>query len=83
MNSDRRLFLDDEPVDFFCKCAKCENDIKELMEYWERIKLMDSSCLQVYIRSMEWIPMLERFLEQWGEYCASDDMHRCYLMVHE
>ena len=81
MNSDGRLFPDDVPVDFFRKCAECENDIKKLMKYWERIKLMDSSCLQVHIHSMEWIPMLEKFLERWGEYCASADLHRCYVMV--
>ena len=25
--------------------------------------------------------MLELFLERWGEYCASADLHRCYVMV--
>ena len=25
--------------------------------------------------------MLIRFLNQWGNYCASDDVHKCYLMV--
>ena len=42
---------------------------------------MDSSCLQVHVRGNEWMPMLIRFLDQWGEYCMSDDVHKCYLMV--
>ena len=95
MNSDERLFPDDKPVDFFRKFAECGKDSKELMESWakcekdskelmelqERIKLMDLLCLQVYVRGKEWMPMLIRFLDQWGDYCVSDDVHKCYLMV--
>ena len=83
MDSDGRLFPDDVPVDFFCKCAECENDIKKLMKYWEQIGVMDSLCLQVHIRSMEWIPMLDLFVERWGEYCATAELHRCYEIVLE
>ena len=81
MNSDGRLFQDDVPVDFFRKCSECENDIKKLMKYWKRIGAKDSLCLQVHIRSVGWIPMLEVFIERWGLYCASADLHRCYVMV--
>ena len=90
MDFDGRLFPDDVPfdfgdipVDFFRRCAECENGIEKLMEYWEQISVMDSLYLQVHVRSMEWIPMLELFLEQWGEDCATADLHRCYEMVLE
>ena len=83
MDSDGRLFPEDVQVDCFRKCAECENDIKKLMKYWKRIGAKDSLCLQVHIRSMEWIPMLELFIERWGEYCASADLHRYYVMVQE
>ena len=83
MDSDEGLFPEDVRVECFCKCAECENDIKKLMKYWKRISAKDSSCLQVHIRSVGWIPMLEAFIGRWGMHCASADLHRCFVIVQE
>ena len=83
MDSDGHLFPDDVPVDFFCKCAECENDIEKLMKYWEQIGVMDSLCLQVHIRSVGWIPMLEAFIRKWGMHSVSADIKRSFVIVEE
>ena len=74
---------DDVPVDFFGEYAECENDIENLMTYWEQISVMDPLYLQVHIRSMGWMPMLGAFVDRWGIDCATADLLRCCRVVRD
>ena len=83
MDSGEGLFPGDVRFEGFCKCAECEDDMKELMDFWKQISTKYSSCLQVHIRSVQWIPMLEAFIRRWGMHSASADIERSFVIVEE
>ena len=61
--------------------SECENEIEKLMTCWEQIGVKYPLYLQVQFRVMEWMPMLDSFVERWGVDCCTADISRCVRVV--
>ena len=83
MDSGEGLFPDDVRFRGFYECAEYKDDMKEIMDFWGQISTTYSSCFQVHICSVQWIPMVEAFIRKWGMYSVPADIKRYFVIVEE
>ena len=82
MDSGEDLFPDGVHFKGPYKCSEYEDEIKEIVDFWEQIGVY-SPCLQVHICSVKWILMLEAFIRKWGMRNVPADIKRSYVIVEE